>query len=520
MKDDMVTTTRAPVNGFRLRNTAVGVLLLVSALTASALTIGRLRGAAWLGQPLDVSIQVENDPDQSPASLCFEAEVFHGDSRQDSGWVRLTTDSGAQSIQVRVQSSAAVDEPVVTVYVRETCVSKTARRFVLLSEIPPEAPLAPLVTAAAVAAPVPVLQASAVVPPAAESTASPVGAAAPMQATPPLRVARPRATPQRVVTGAVEPAADSSSSAGAPATKTPPAARLAPVAKPKLRLDPVEVLRERVAQLEAAAAQASQAVSSSQEVQRLQKLEQSVQTLLTLAAKNERSLADLRQRLEQAEAGKYDNGLVYGLAALLLAAVGGLAYLWNRQRQSKASKEAWWDDAERPPQPGPVDAAPVAATAVMQPMTVPPELVRAEPASTPVANEARGDTRLPTEIDLDDLLAAGAESSAAGPDMDAVTGVEDIPVVDFPPLAQVEQADMGAAASTEASTAGQAAMPDFPAAGEVDIDISHLSLSPVEPAAPEETPPAPLLAFDLPGLDQPADTRRSGPDKDDPASKA
>lgn len=510
MKDDMVTTTRAQANRFRLRNTAVGVLLLVSAAAASALTIGRMRGAAWLGQPLDVNIQVQNDPGESPAALCFDAEVFHGDLRVDSGRVRVTPDNGAQpqSIQVRVQSSALIDEPVVSVYLRETCVSKTARRFVLLSEIAPEAS-APLVTAASA----PLLpSAPAPAPRVAGSVAPPVRAAVPVQATPPLHVARPRAASPTVAAGAVKSAAQSGQPLNAAGAKTAQAAASAPAVKPTLKLDPVEVLRDRVAQLEAAAAQASQPAPSSQEAQRLQKLEQSLQTLLTLAAKNERSLADLRQRLEQAESEKYDNALVYGLAALLLAALGGLGYLWHRQRQSKASRDAWWDDAERSPQTGTPDVAPVAATVAGAAAVA---AVAAASEST-APEEASGEMLLPTEIDLDDLLAVGAESSDAPPDMAAVAGVEDIPVVDFPPLAPAAGSGASAQAAMSETTAGAAAMPEFPAAGEVRIDVSHLSLSPVEQTAADEAP-APLLDFDLPGFDQPAEAPRVASDKDDPA---
>lgn len=508
----MVTTTRAPARRFRVRNTAIGVLLLASALTASALTIGRLRGAAWLGQPLDVSVPVQNDPGQSPAALCFEAEVFHGDTRQDGGRVRLTVDGAAQPVQVRVQTSVAVDEPVVIVYLRETCVSKTSRRFVLLSEMVPEAQPAPLGSPAA-AAPAPVPQAA---------VAAPVPA--------PLRIARPRSAPPPAEPATSRPASDHKPpvdpAARKPARPSPPA----PVAKPQLKLDAVDVLRERVAQLEAAVAQASQPASSSlaEDVQRLQKLEQSVQKLLALAAQNERSLADLRQRLEQAEAEKYDNGLVYGLAALLLAAAGGLAYLWRRQRQARESSEAWWDDAERPvPSSMPQDAVPpTAATVVAAAAGMAAAPLAAEPedaapaASTAAAQTASDAMQLPTEIDLDDLLAVGAESSAATPDMAALAGVEDIPVVDFSPLAPTEQADTSPSESTPAFTAGAVAMPDFPAAGEVHIDVSHLSLSPVEPASPELAPSSSLLEFDLPDLDQAPGLQHTGREKDEPPAKA
>ena len=69
----------------------------------------------------------------------------------------------------------------------------------------------------------------------------------------------------------------------------------------RLRLDPVEVLAERVATLESAAASApvGSVAPAAQDMQRLQTLEDSVKTLVALAGKNEARLVDIRKRLQQ-----------------------------------------------------------------------------------------------------------------------------------------------------------------------------------------------------------------------------
>ena len=68
-----------PAKKFKL----LGLLVLLVAVNSQALTLGRLRGVALVGQALDVAVQVQMDADETPASLCFEADVFHADTRQE-----------------------------------------------------------------------------------------------------------------------------------------------------------------------------------------------------------------------------------------------------------------------------------------------------------------------------------------------------------------------------------------------------------------------------------------------------
>ncbi|MGI9133234.1 MAG: hypothetical protein ACR2I0_04715 [Rhodoferax sp.] len=106
------------------------------AIEGSALTLGRARGAAWIGQTLDLSVAVQIDSGSSESALCADADVFYSESRQDPARVRVTQEPGAEpdSVLLRVVASAIVDEPVVTVYLRAGCLQKVTRKYVLLAD--------------------------------------------------------------------------------------------------------------------------------------------------------------------------------------------------------------------------------------------------------------------------------------------------------------------------------------------------------------------------------------------------
>ncbi|MCY7305278.1 MAG: hypothetical protein LH632_03840, partial [Rhodoferax sp.] len=180
-------------------------LLLAVAIDSHALTLGRMRGAALLGQGLDVTVQVQTDPDESASTLCLEADVFHADTRQDPGRVQLSFDAPAagQPVTVRIVSASAIDEPVVTVYLRAGCAQKTTRRYVLLSDIATEQ-LAP--------APSRPAQLALVVPSAAPTGSVPLGA-------PGLAVGPGRTGDSAASASRVSGAASTRSSAPAPAQK-------------------------------------------------------------------------------------------------------------------------------------------------------------------------------------------------------------------------------------------------------------------------------------------------------------
>ena len=327
----------------KLKNKVVAMLMTCTAFSSMALTLGRMHGVALLEQPLDLSIQVQYDEEESTGSMCFDAEVFHGDTRQAAQRVRVTVNDSPQSrtAQVRVVSTTAVDEPVVTVYLHAGCASKTTRRYVLLAE-----PGGAVVTSA-------VLPLVSAVP----ATADQIKQAEPevtgvVTPAPGSSAQLPAATEKPVA--AASPRSGSAQAGAGPSSPVKPKPAAAPkhkevvIAKPsarrvagppRLKLVPLDTLTERVALLESAAKTAADKL---QEEQQLQKLQGDVKSLLALAAKNERSLLDLQQRLQKAEAERSDHTLVYVLAALLLVTLGAVLYLWRRQNRGPGGSGKWW----------------------------------------------------------------------------------------------------------------------------------------------------------------------------------
>jgi len=319
----------------------LGLTLLVTTLSSEALTLGRMRGAAWIGQPLEVTIPVQLNPGEDADGLCFEADVFHADVRQESSRVRVSVEATAQSqsAQVSVRSSALVDEPVVTIYLRTGCGQKTSRRYVLLadmlSETTPPAPVARPALVRAVPAP-------ALAPVRTELT--------PLESEPATKVRK-----VRVAKPLVTKTTEATTAPDVLASKKKPER---PSGQSRLKLDPLDFLSDRVANLDAFMTFEPTADSLLSQ-QRMQTLEQAVKEGQLLAAKNEATLTDLKARLQQAESERFPVGVLYGLMALVLASLAAVAFLWTRQRRSSASREEWWSG--RVESPMHVDVAPVPA---------------------------------------------------------------------------------------------------------------------------------------------------------------
>ena len=346
---------------------SLATLILLTALQSQALTLGRIQGAALIGRPLAVSIGVEFDPAQSLTSACFEVDVFHGDAKQSASRVRTRLEPAAsgQGHVLRVNSDTPVNEPIVTLYLRAGCAQMISRRYVMLADIVSEQ-AAPLPRVAAVpliepaASPAGPLASSSARTPVSgltgsssnSGTASAIAATAGSdQAVAPRqkRAAQAMARPPKVAAAKPSPVAKAAAAKTAPAAgKLAEEKALAGRAagQSRLRLDPLELLSERVATLESVSANvpADAAAREARDAQRLDSLETSVKTMVALAAKNEASLLDLRTRLERAQAERYNNPVVYLLLALLLSSLLAIGYLLvhsgRRARQSPADN--WW----------------------------------------------------------------------------------------------------------------------------------------------------------------------------------
>lgn len=405
---------------FKLKTSVAALLLLGAAMGSNALTLGRARGAAILGQPLEITVPVQLATDEDSASLCFETDVYYGENRQESSRVTLTTDAAAsgQPMVVRIASRLPVDEPVVTLYVRSACGIKASRKYVLLADLVSE-PAAATATPVRPSLPAAVPPLVAVVPegkPAETGTPAKVGKAAsgPRAAAAELSKAARPAAPSAV---AVVPKVSGSSRARL---------KLAPLdlsqdwdpnlkTSPDLISTPTEDADKRMA---AAALWRSLNLTPEEvmrDAARLQGLEQNVQKLGDLTAQNQRQMQTLMARLEKADAQKYANPLVYGLVAAVLALAGLLLWGWRRWRDADAGAPWWRGDAENEPESASASVAQSAAVSSVDTGPLP-----ATQQDAPRRPELRTQPRAPTvqalaSVDIDLQLDDETLPSAAAP---------------------------------------------------------------------------------------------------------
>lgn len=348
--------SRQPKNTvLKHKNIISGIGLFGLALGCAAATLGRAQGSVWIGSPLELSVQVQLTEGEDTSSACVDAEVFHADTRQDTNRIRVTVEPGAHAHVgvVRIVSSALVDEPVVTVYLRAGCLQKSSRRYVLLAELPNDVATPTPVPNASRLATLPLAARTHVPAPGAPvaTTASPSG-----QSSPRLeRKARPvddqerkqAPKPDKVAYKTPEPV--QTSNRVAPAANV----RLARASgRSRLKLDLLDLVEEKEVTLKSStelsilptdnlqrrseAAALWRALNASpedilREAARIQVMGTEVDALKTLTAKNQQGLAELGAQLQKAEAERYSNWLVYVLVALLAAVMLALALLWRRR---------------------------------------------------------------------------------------------------------------------------------------------------------------------------------------------
>lgn len=322
-----------------------GWALLCGTASSLALTLGPVSGVALVGRPLDLNVQVKFQSDEEVSAFCFDAEVFYADTRQDPSRIKVTfaPSAAAGAANVRVVSSTLIDEPVVAVNLRAGCSQKTSRRYVLLADFPSEMSL-PVTSAG----PVPKVMAGVEAPQPRPDVVKQKSLAAPSVA----RAVEPHVP---VAMGRLKP--------------TPPAqlAEKKPVGKPRLQLDAFEsfpggdsglksspeLLTSPTDSVERRAEAAAWWLALNRSAQdvlrdsaRTQGLEENLLTLRALAVKNQSNQTDLINQLQQVESQRYSPSLVYGLLGLLLFTLGGVVYLWLRQRRQLAQSQDWWRESQ------------------------------------------------------------------------------------------------------------------------------------------------------------------------------
>lgn len=373
------------------RSTILFCLLLLTAASSKAMSLGKHSGATLIGRPLDISVQAVLEAQDDAANLCLEADVFYADNKLDKSRVRVTLEkpsSATQPALIRIRSAVLIDEPVVTVYVRAGCQLKTERRYVSLAELVSE--VAPDKTAPA---PMPVVALPRPVIASTLNTDTPAASGTTPQTARPGKRSRSRASAiaspaSPVEAGSAAPVEVSAEQAKAPrATAAAINSKFAAPSKSRLKLEPLDLTIERDPQLKASAELLSIPAANPQEraaasalwralsaqpqdilrdTEKLQALEISVRGLQAQSQKTLLSIDDLNVKLQQAQAERYANLLVYVLVALLLAALAGLGYLlrhrwlggrgetsdkpWWRKNEAYLNQQAAWIDSLPPPE--------------------------------------------------------------------------------------------------------------------------------------------------------------------------
>lgn len=314
-----------------IRFLAVAACGWLLAVQASALSLGRARGAALLGRPLSVSVPVTVEAGDA-GDPCASAEVFYGDSRVAQVTSRWEPESPTQGL-VRVQSSAPIDEPAVIVYLKVGCRQASTRRYVFLAEPPPEdepAARTPATRAVEPVRPSPQVQApaAAAVTPRRREQAP---AAAP--AVPREPVARAPAAPLR----------------------EPRARRKEPEPQARLKLEPLDLSIDRDPVLRLSPALGSPAnvdarhraglsalwqalqkppEESAREALRLQGVERELDAVRAATRQNAAQLAQLRAQADRAQGERQAAlALVLALGAVVLALLAWMGWRWYRARE-------------------------------------------------------------------------------------------------------------------------------------------------------------------------------------------
>ncbi len=349
-----------------------GICLLVGATAASALSLGRLRGTALLGRGLDLTVQASLEAQEStPEANCFSVDVFYGDTRVSPNSISLSPERLANGeFRVRIRSSVAVDEPVVTLYLRATCGAAVSRRFVLLSDTLTDAdPVSaqPLSISPAIVPNLPA-PSRAVSAAAIDSIASQSAAvvqadrnsavSAQRQAR---REARQRAAQERVESRAQAASAlpDVSAAPAQPRASIMRKADKAKASAPRLQVDLLDLTSAELSlrsSFEMSSAPSSDEAVRRQaqalwrtlnaspedtlrDAQRLETLAGQMRTALDQSKRQSQDIAALSTELQAAHSARFLNPFTLFLGLLTLAAIALSVLLWRR---NAGHSQPWW----------------------------------------------------------------------------------------------------------------------------------------------------------------------------------
>lgn len=329
---------------------------------SAAITMGRLRGASVLGQPLDLAIPLQLGNGEDVAGLCVAADAYFGDLQVDSSQVSTHLGLFNGEAAIRLYVRRPVDEPVVTVYVKVGCQQQSTRKYVLLSEFASETQRKPSTFDVSE------------VPRAVGRTlgnASDEGGVANGPTQSRILSSRPEKTKEKRIAaepsrsaGGSDSRADGAISRGTASVlrKTKPSVggarlKLLPLDltqawEPSLRLsDQLTLPPENVDERKRAEAMELWRVLNASPEEILQEsakriaLEAELHHLVSASRSNQAAIAELNVQLKAAQEQRLFNPLVFVLLALLIGCgvLGGFVFL---SRRRGGNNTPWWESAE------------------------------------------------------------------------------------------------------------------------------------------------------------------------------
>lgn len=393
------------MNNFKRVSAVVlaGLALCAAPGRSYGLGFGHASSRAILGDTLKMSLPLRLEPGEEITNECLAADVYFGDDKIAPKFIYTEVLPGRDANEriLRVTSTLAINEPVITVYLAAGCQSRVTRKIVAFPDPPMVAANAPLVEAspnevseAIQSATVPVVKPvsphsvlSSAMPPASPSSSSrklsraerraaqrsiassSSSSRAPLPSMLMTDVASP-ADGQRASTQVASSSHDGAKNKG----KDKRGHQAGQPGKPdameagRLLLDPVDADATVIPELRMTASlgDADQAQAQTPDVQarrdaaaalwlalnaspehmqqdrqRLQDLEQRLAQFKQEGDQLRQNVAGLQARVQQAESAAFGKWL-YGATLLAFVGLGLSGFLFWRLRQAKQGADGWW----------------------------------------------------------------------------------------------------------------------------------------------------------------------------------
>ena len=365
-----------PMTIKKLPKFVLGAMLVGVTASTFAVSLGRMRGTAIVGRAFDVTLLARLGSGEQLSDLCLTTEIFFGDNLISPARVStaITAGGNAGEVVIRVRTTSAVNEPVVTVNVREGCPQRSTRKYVFLAEAltGKEGDLA--ISRGEVIGSEPVKL------PTLDESGRRSGQGAATSAAPSALSSTAGKKPIRDRIGPSKASADRLGGVSARVAAKAALESAGKSSRSRLKLDPLELGAERDPVLRATSEMLTQPSADPQQrasaaalwqalnaqpqdmlrnSERLKMLETDVAKMLAQNRATELAVSDLRVQLAQSHMERFSNWLVYTLAALLFMSWLIAAYLLTRRRtNSLENASPWWRKGPGPHGRAGVDLAP------------------------------------------------------------------------------------------------------------------------------------------------------------------